>query len=1293
MYLKTLELFGFKSFADRTVIQFHEGITAIVGPNGCGKSNVLDSIKWVLGEQSAKALRGGEMTDVIFNGTEDRKPVNMAEVSLTFADCEKELGVDWSEVRVTRRVFRDGKSEYLLNNVGCRLKDIQNLFMDTGIGRSAYSIMEQGRIDQILSSRPEDRRAVFEEAAGITKFKSQKKEALRKLEHTEGNLIRVGDVIREVKRQIGSLQRQAGKARRYQALMQDLQVLDTHLHRVKYDSLREEERGIQEALERLGLQLETHQEKLAEHESQIVKQRLTLAEIEDRADTARQCVQNLQSSIQGKKSRIEFNRERTIEFNALIRRYGEEVDEARRRLVEQQDALTRLEEEIRTAAESLTGEEARLAERTAAANEMRRRRVEAEKASEDLRQKVAASDNRIFSLRSEVSTNRTLNETLDARLAALNHERASLQENEGAARARLDEARAQLDCARALLQDLKAEGESVQARHCDATVAFRQAETALNTANKEIAALEMRRETLLELNAAGDGAGEGAEAILNGLDDPARFQPSIRGLLPTLLDVEDGYVKAIEAALSPQLGAVLIDDGDALSTIVARLDAGDLARSTIVPNIDLASNETVCEYGVPSGVISRALDKVRARPHAYRAISRLLRNVFIVRSLEDAVMIKRSHPGAYATLDGGFVSHEGVIFGGRQTGATQSLLQRKSQVAAIERELAELISQRDELTSRRDVAAADVEAAQAAVDMQREQFQDARLNTGVLERQVTDGERELQSIRSRTETLERESQQQLARQQSAMAKVTEIESLVAVECGSIEELRAQLQTSNAGLEELRRVESQHMLDVGEARVGLATSRQRIEGLNAQKRPVEARLFELTELISARSRDSETYKVRIQESEEENIRLTGEIESESEALKSAEAEVAEVLAERERAGAIIAETEKELRTTREMVDTIRSERGQYEVRQTQMGLKSDNLRDYVARRYQIDIVDFSSDSYALLKTIEAIRKAKARSASRLESESVDEIAVFEAALSAPEGTPEGETLAAPVGNPLEQPIDWDFVEQIVDELTQRLDAMGPVNLDAIQEFAELEERHEFLEQQNGDLLNAKEELLEAIARINRTTEELFSETFARLREHFQLMFRELFGGGKADLALMDSEDPLECGIEIIAKPPGKQPQAISLLSGGERAMTAVALLFAIYMVKPSPFCVLDEMDAPLDDSNINRFVKILEQFATQSQFVVISHNKRTISKSNYLYGVTMESKGVSKLVGVRFSPSELGAIGSGKAQGGGDVLSTSEAPSISEAFGKSPNLHSEDLAEAAESKSDIESSLR
>ncbi len=1277
MYLKTLELFGFKSFADRTIIHFHEGITAIVGPNGCGKSNVLDSIRWVLGEQSAKALRGGEMTDVIFNGTDDRKPLNLAEVSLTFADCEKELGVEWSEVRVTRRVFRDGKSEYLLNNVGCRLKDIQSLFMDTGIGRSAYSIMEQGKIDQILSSRPEDRRAVFEEAAGITKFKTQKREALRKLEHTEANLIRVGDILREVKRQIGSLQRQAGKARRYQALMNELQILDTHLNRVRFESLRNEEAGINEALERLNHQLDTHQSKLADCETRIASQRLALAAIEARADAARDAVQSIQSSIQAKRSRIEFNRERGIEFNALIRRYREEVEEARARLEEQNETLTSLEKDIATDTAQITEVEARLSEISNAVNAARQRRIEAEQQADRLRRELTERDNHILRLRSEAVNNRTLSETLDARLAAINNERASLQENETATRDRLESVAAQLASAREELNGLKSEGEAAQARCTEAVASLRAIQQDLSNLNKDITARELRRDNLLELDAKAHGGGEGTAYILDGLGEPERFQKSIHGLLSTLVEVDSDFITPIEAALSQQVHAILVDEGETLDKILRLFSGGTLGRASVAANI-LGWREAADLPPEPPGTLGRALDKVRAAPPAAKLMRRLLGGVFIVDTLERAVALKRSNPGAYATLDGAFISREGIITAGAQTSAEQSALRRRGLIATLNAEIEALCVQREELTQRQSKVECEIEDAQLCLDDLRERYQEARLSCGVLERQVAEAERELQNFLSRGEALRRESEQQAARQQAALASLTDFEAQIQSAAGSVEILRGEHESLVASLEPLRVAETVQTNELSEARVQLATIRQKVEGLSAQKRPVEARISELRQLIESRERDSQNYQARIVESEAESARLLSEIESEVTELRTAEKTVADVLAERERAGSEIADGEAQLREIRGMVDKIQSERGQYQVKHTQTNLKTESLREYVQRRYQIDIDQFQNDSYALLKTIETVRKTRARSPRPEDDGSPDDLAAVEAGLSAPVDTPEAAALATPLANPAEQQVDWQFVENMVDELTQKLDAMGPVNLDAIQEYAELEERLAFLEKQNTDLLTAKEELVEAISRINRTTEALFSETFARLREHFQLMFRELFGGGKADLALMDSDDPLECGIEIVAKPPGKQPQAISLLSGGERAMTAVALLFAIYMVKPSPFCVLDEMDAPLDDSNINRFVKILEQFAQQSQFVVISHNKRTIAKANYLYGVTMESKGVSKLVGVRFTAQNnaIGAINSENNKS--DILGSSEPPGISEAMGKSSLLHSEEL---------------
>src|SRR5450432_40529 len=419
MHLQSLELFGFKSFADKTVFNFHEGVTAVIGPNGCGKSNVLDAVRWVLGEQSAKALRGVEMADVIFNGTDSRKPVGYAEVSLTFTDCATELGVDWHDVRVTRRVYRDGLSEYLLNKTVCRLKDIQSLFADTGIGRSAYSIMEQGRLDQILSSRPEDRRAVFEEAAGITKYKGQKREALRKLEATEANLLRLGDIIKEVKRQIGSLQRQAGKTRRYQALMADLQVLDTHHSRRQLDSLEAELARSREATVRVEAQQRTTERAIEEHENGIAAQRGKLEEVDARINEARAEVQRLQNQIASHRNRIDFNRERAQELTALIERYELDVQTAETKRAQQETEIHDTDLLLSETERLLAAKQTELEQLTERAAEVRREREERERELQTLELAISKAENRLADLETEISGTVARQAATEPRLAEL----------------------------------------------------------------------------------------------------------------------------------------------------------------------------------------------------------------------------------------------------------------------------------------------------------------------------------------------------------------------------------------------------------------------------------------------------------------------------------------------------------------------------------------------------------------------------------------------------------------------------------------------------------------------------------------------------------------------------------------------------------------------------------------------------------------------------------------------------------------------------------------------------------
>ena len=1200
MHLQSLELFGFKSFADKTIFNFHEGVTAIVGPNGCGKSNVLDAVRWVLGEQSAKALRGGEMADVIFSGTDSRKPVGYGEVSLTFTNCAQELGVDWHDVRVTRRVYRDGNSEYLLNKTVCRLKDIQALFADTGVGRSAYSIMEQGRIDQILSSRPEDRRAVFEEAAGITKYKGQKKEALRKLEATEANLLRLGDIIKEVKRQIGSLQRQAGKARRYQALMTDLQVLDTHHSRAQLQSLSAELETSRGTTGQFDEQQRSTEAAIEEQENSVATQRAKLEEVDARINDARTEVQRLQNQIASQRTRIAFNQERAQELGALIARYEADIAAAETKLAQQESEIHNTDALLAETERLLDSKKSELAAATERAAEVRRERESQDQALQALELSISKSENRLADLEAEIASTTERRAATAPRMSELEASLGELRDSRDQLARRVEEVRVTAGEQNLNLQELGARIPTAEEAVVHEQQALREADAALLASERAVAERQSRLEILQQLQDEGEGLAQGSQALLKGLGDPERILPALTGALAALIEVEEQFIPAIEAALGRNLHAIVLRDDALASEIIGQLSAQKLGQTALIaPELLRGGTQ---EENLPEGALAWATEKVHAPEPLAAIVKHLLGGVVLVRDLEQARDLKRQEPElAFATLAGELISGHGVIYGGRVSQESSSVFTRKAQIGSLGSELRSLLETREELRRGRDSSEQAHLRAVERLEEVRERVQQARAQHSATAQEVTARERELHEANRKVDALEWEKttlDQQLARSAERVAQLGSEAAELRANSAADRERRTAAQSA-AETARLRDHELSEQLN--ELRLAVATERQRHEGLRTQRQPMTARQTELSELIATRRSDVRAYESRREQQALETIAAEESIAADSGELELADAAVHEVTATRATHLTEVNRLEADLRMQRKALSDLHDARGKEEVRQTQLELKIENIAEHAMRRYQVDLREFSPDHYAFTKTLHAQLKRSDTQA----GEQVDEAQVT----------------------------------AIIAELTRQLDAMGPVNLDAVHEYDELEERHTFLETQNTDLTNSRRELLDVIARINQTTEKLFAETFAQVKINFREMFAELFGGGRADLALLDENDALNSGIDIIAKPPGKQLQSVSLLSGGERTMTAVALLFAIYMVRPSPFCILDEMDAPLDESNINRFIKMLDRFVAQSQFVIITHNKRTIAKADILYGVTMEERGVSKLVGMKLTAAQ------------------------------------------------------
>ena len=919
----------------------------------------------------------------------------------------------------------------------------------------------------------------------------------------------------------------------------------------------------------------------------------------------------------------------------MILRSRADIDATHLRIREQESEIEQADAQLTSLLEVLRAEEESLAAATARVSEAQRERITAEQSTEALTGRLHELENRLTDVRGELSTAGARRDAERARALQLQEQVSVAGLAVTTAATRAEQTTAAQTSTRQALDAAEQELIASQQAHDEAQIARQSAETEWNSSVKQLSEREHRLEILLQLEREGEGLGEGAQAILRGLDRPEFYQAGILGTLASLVEIPAAEIPAVEAALGAASRAIVFADAGMAEAALQTLREAAQGRASVLASdlLPVAAQQTGM---LPEGAICWATDVVRAAGSAHGLIARLLEGVAIVPDLETAFRLKKANPGlAFAARTGEFLGRDGVAHGGATGEATGSALMRRSQITTLEREVAGLRDQVAHLSLVREGALASLEAA---VNRLREAREHLGNTQGLLAAAQADNllaTREFENARHRHESLDGEIS-------SLQEHIGQLESQIAERQQQLEGATLELATAreernaaSSRIALLRDAETEAASDLAEARLRVATERQRQQSLASQRAPMEARIRELAETISARERDTATQEERIRSLESESTGLAESVQGWKQESTEAEARVLELGVRRNELQAGVEALEIALRGARKNLSDLQDNRSKNEVRLAELKLRAEAIRDHVSRRYQLDLEGFEPDRYALLKAV-ATRNEKERRAAlpaastegegavpsneNLEEVSVEAIERVEAALS----------------GPIPAEIPWERIELVVAELTERVDSMGPVNLDAIQEFDELEERYKFLEQQNTDLVNGKAELLEAIARINKTTKELFSETFEKIRVNFQEMFTQLFAGGKANLILMDESDPLESGIEIIAQPPGKKLQSISLLSGGERTMTAVALLFAIYMVKPSPFCVLDEMDAPLDESNIGRFIKLLDRFIGQSQFMVITHNKRTMSRADSLYGVTMEERGISKLLSVKFT---------------------------------------------------------
>jgi len=1194
---RKLEVTGFKSFADKIEIVFEPGTTAIVGPNGCGKSNICDAIKWALGEQSAKSLRCEKMEDIIFNGGSARRPLGMAQVALTVTNSNGSLSSDYSEVEVGRRLFRSGESEYQMNRNRCLLKDIHELFMDTGLGVNSYSLMEQGHIDLILNSNPNDRRLILEEAAGITKFRHRKRTSLRKLEATEQNLLRVNDILYELKRQVGSLKRQASKARRYQNYHAELKELDTRLSLLRYGSLAMELKGIEDKLTGSGDEANSISAAMTKLEAELEARRLEITETEEKLTDLRTRERKVQGAIEETESRIAVLKERRANLQQRQKQAAGEVTKLQEQLRDSDKQVSAIEIEKGKLSESISSQENELKLAQERADMLSASVKCAEKDAEELKAQTIDILNRKAKAQNELSATDSRLEYLATRLDRLISESRRFNAEKSQLKTGLAKLQEEVDARENEIKELKSEQEKVNS-------AIQRLQSTIATMDKNVRETERERGTkasrlqsLQELQEAYEGYNAGVKAILG----KSSSLGGVCGVIAEVVSTEPRYEMAIEASLGNSVQGVITETVEDARAAVQYLKERKGGRATLLPMdiISKRADDAGKASALPDGALAVASQVVSSDDKYSPVVKCLLGNTLIVEDLAAAIkLIKTAHDHTrYATLDGQVVSYTGAITGG--TGSEGAgLLRRSREIGDLKKEVAELGDRLAKMTKERDGVAAEISSFQSekekiSSDLQRKQIShtSAQKDLSQCKQRLERLDKEISVVESECNTLERdivtleENKKRLAEDASKLEKQSaEIDKKI----GALQaELRSKTQQRDAVAQQCTNIKIQ-----------LASKKQQERGLAEKLKSLKQGRDRLAQTLSSRQTSASSDGAAEKE-------MVGEISAQSKRLEELfrgrtgiEGDIAKLETQRQKAQTDVVQGEAELREHRRSLDQLSQGKYQLEVAKTQLQMNINSLISKMRERYGVSIEEMKNQI-----------NGNADQEQDSESEDADEIAM----------------------------LTEDELMGRIDELRERMDKMGSVNLTAVDEYNRQQERYDLLTAQKDDLLKAKESLYGIIQKISRESRERLRSTFDSVNFSFQELFKKLFGGGHAELVLTgDGNDVLESGVDIVARPPGKKPQAISMLSSGERSLTAIAILFSLFEIRPSPFCVLDEVDAALDDANVGRFTNMVKEFSKETQFIIITHNKRTMEIADILYGVTMEEAGVSKLVSLRMN---------------------------------------------------------
>jgi len=1210
MKIKKLELVGFKSFVDRTVLHFDHDVLGVVGPNGCGKSNIVDAIRWCMGEQSARHLRGRSMEDVIFNGSESRAPHDFAEVTLTFEnDDPTEMPLeykDYAEIAVTRRLHRSGESEYLVNKTPVRLRDVTDLFLGTGAGTKAYSIVEQGKVGLIVSAKAEDRRLLIEEAAGITKFKSRKKQAEKKMELTQQNLLRVGDIVAEIERNLASLKRQAAKAERYVAYRNELEDLQLHEASHRYLELIGWIKLEGGEVERLTQGSEEARTELAVREAELEAARLEVHAAEQALDGAQNASFAAENAVRAEEAAIERAKDRLATLSHREQQAeGEkhEMAEHAARLAAEREVVAA---EVSALAEEETLQAERIAEQEATLAELASAHGAADQRVAERRQTIARAQAEIASAEAKLAGFERRQNEMSARLEKLRAERESLDGSRVEHAARAEELARSIEDLRAGRVTSAAEKTRLEQRMGELKTLIQEQERALDEAKGELSKKRSRYGALEEMHARLEGVGAGTKALVGTRD------ACVAGLVADRIEAPAELTQALAGLLGARLQDVVVTDVERGVSLLGQLAEGRKGRATIVPlRPGYVAGATTREEFTgrredgkgsngdprdlpafpPARSIQPLADALRFAPEDEALVRSIVGDAVVVDDVGAARELRAAGVrAAIVTRDGTVLHGDGSISGGQGDQVAAGMLDSKREA----RELAEQIERLDGVVTHRlealQASRAEIAQTGTALDRARHEAHARELALVTAEKDLQKTEGQLEGIVRRLEALAAE-QEELSR---AIAEA----GFERDEAGRVlDEARERLEVAQRELGEAEGAlaEARERLDaqrqtVTACKVAVAGTREKLSAA----RGTESRLARSAEELQERAR-------RLDEELVESARAFGEtaaqlvlhkeeLQTALDRAREAQDELARVRGEFETLRGGLLEGEGALKDLRTRVDALREELSGHEMALREKQLALEHLLGGVADKFR------------------------------------------------------GLHLPRVVGDYHMRPPPDEVSRARVEELAKLIERMGSVNLDAMREHAEAEERFTFYTTQKADLEKALADLTRAIQQMNRESRRLFQETFDAVNTRFQEIFPRMFRGGRAELRLTNPEDMLETGIDIVAQPPGKKLSSIELMSGGEKALTAVSLIFAIFQIKPSPFCILDEVDAPLDEANVARYNEMIRSMTDRSQFILITHIKRTMQLVDVLYGVTMAEPGVSKIVSVKLNDTQTQRAG-------------------------------------------------